>query len=214
MDFDTKMISTEYKNGYRVGDIFCWRNTGEFWIIYTQDKTELAYFRGECRRCDYRLHWVDGEKQVRETLVSVVGPTATQLRTSSSMQASIAEDFPNANLTILTTDNEQNREYFQRYQTLVLKGVTYKIENIDNISMPGVIQMAAYEYYTNLIETDVEQDLPNAWNVQPIIDEEDEHLTDYGILGEKFIKPLFEYTYEAIVAGGEWFIAENELETH
>lgn len=30
-------------------------NTGTKWIIYLQDLTELAYFKGEIRRCNYTV---------------------------------------------------------------------------------------------------------------------------------------------------------------
>lgn len=75
MDYDTKLISTPFESGYHVGDIFKWENTGTYWICFTQDRTELAYFRGQCRRCDYKVQWVNGDREVLETYLSVIGPT-------------------------------------------------------------------------------------------------------------------------------------------
>lgn len=72
--------------------------------------------------------------------------------------------------------------------------------------MPGVIQINATEYPTNVIEDDVEEDIRNAWNVQPILPEYD---TDYGIEGPVTVKPYEEAEFSAIVKGGTWFIAEN-----
>lgn len=205
--FDTKMISIPYESGYKVGDIFKWHNTDTFWISFLQDKTELAYFRGHCRRCDYKVQWVNKDREVLDTLISVIGPSVPTLRTSSSMQAKVAEDFPNANLKVLTTDNEQNRQYFNRYQRFILKGTTYIIEEVDNLSMPGVIQMTATEHYSNKLEDDVENNLLNAWNVQPIIPS---HVSDYAIDGPNTIKPKFENKYEALTIGGRWIIVENK----
>jgi len=125
MEYDTKMISTEYKNGYQPGTIFAWRNTGTFWICYAQDITELAYFRGECRKCDYKVHWVDKDKQVRETLISVIGPTPPAITSNSSMTAAFTEDMPNNQLKVLTSDTEQNMAYFEKYQNFYLKRVRY-----------------------------------------------------------------------------------------
>ena len=207
MDYDTKMISTEFKNGYKPGDIFLWENTNTYWICYTRDRTELAYFRGACRRCDYKVQWVNGEREILETLISVIGPSQPDLESQVNGSSKTSNDLPTANLVVLTTDNEQNRRYFNQYQTFVLKGETYKIKQIDNLSMPGVIQMNCERYYTNLIEDDVEEDLSNAWNVQPVIPE---HPTEYGIEGPLSIKPLFEAEFEAIVSGGHWICVENE----
>lgn len=205
-NFDTKMISTHWDSGFKVGDIFKWENTDTFWIIFLQERTELAYFRGECRRCDYKVEWVDADKNVQEALMSVIGPTVPTLRTSSSMQAKVSEDFPNQNLKILVTDNELNRGFFHRYQRFLLQGTAYHIEAVDRLSMPGVIQLNATEHYANLIEDDVEENLRNAWNVMPIMEE---HPTDYAIDGPAVIKPKYEAYYEAIIAGGEWIIVEN-----
>lgn len=206
MDYDTKLISTPFDSGYKVGDIFEWKNTKTFWICYTQDRTELAYFRGNCRRCDYKVQWVNGDREVLETLISVIGPNQPLIQTLVQGQAKASIDVPNANLVVLTTDNEQNRLYFNQYQTFLLKGDMYRIEQVDNISMPGVIQMNATKYYANLIEDDVEEDLKNAWNIQPVIPE---YPTQYGIEGPLTIKPLFEAEFSAIVEGGTWYIIEN-----
>lgn len=206
-DYDTKMVSTPFDSNYKVGDIFNWRNTDTFWIIFLQDKTELAYFKGRCRRCDYKVQWVDGDREVQETLISVIGPSVPTLRTSSSMQAKVAEDFPNANLKIMVPDNERNSAYFHRYQHFLLKGTTYIIEELDNLSMPGIIQMSATEHYTNKIEDDVEENLTNAWNILPVIPN---HPTDYAIDGPNTVKPQFKAQFDAIIAGGQWIIVENQ----
>lgn len=74
MDYDTKMISVPFHAGYKVGDVVRWENTHTLWIIYLQQLTELAYFLGFTRRCDYMIQWVDGNRVLHETPMSVVGP--------------------------------------------------------------------------------------------------------------------------------------------
>ena len=203
--YDTKMISVPFGN-YKVGSIVEWGNTDTLWIIFLQDKTELAYFRGECRRCDYKVNWVDGDRQLQEALLSVIGPSVPTLRTSSSMQAKVAEDFPNANLKILIQDNEVNRGFFHRYQTFLIQGIAYIVEEIDYLSMPGIIQFTATEHYVNKMEDDVEDNIRNAWNVLPVVPK---HLTDYMIDGPSTVKPYFEAQFEALTTGGQWVIVEN-----
>ena len=205
MDADTKLISTPFESNYKVGDIFFWENTKTFWICYTQDRTELAYFRGLCRRCDYKTRWVDGDRKVRETYLSVVGPNQPDYRTNNPGYG-LSIDTPTANLTVLTTNNEQNCKYFNQNQKFLLNGVTYKIHQVDTISMPGVIQMNCVQDYVNLIEDDVEADLKNNWNIQPVIPQ---HETQYGIEGPLSIKPLFPYEFSAIFDGGYWYVLEN-----
>lgn len=204
---DTKMVSTEYCNNFRVGTYFKWLNTNTHWIIYLQDKTELAYFRGECRPCNFSVEWIDKERRRLKTLISVIGPTVNQLRTSSSMQAAIAEDFPNANLIILVQNNPANKEFFTRYQTILIEGTAYQIEEVNDLSMPGIIRLSAIEYYSNLIEDNVEENVRNFWNVQPIIPE---HTSEVYIDGPDVVNPFVDATFETPLRGGYWVIMENE----
>jgi hypothetical protein len=58
-DYDDKTISIGYEYEYKPGDIFEWVNTGTKWLIYLQDLTELAYFKGDIRKCNYEISWKD-----------------------------------------------------------------------------------------------------------------------------------------------------------
>lgn len=205
-DYDTKMISTPFDSGYKVGDVFKWENTQTLWIIYNQNLTELAYFRGNTRRCNYMVRWVNGERELCETPISVIGPSMPDhTRMINGMMAG-SFIVPSGNLICLVTDNQKNRGYFHDDQTFIILGISYRVTNIDRLSMPGVIQIHATEYTTNMIEDDVEEDIRNAWNIQPIIPE---HQSEYGIEGPVSVKPYEEAEFTAIVKGGTWFIAEN-----
>ena len=51
VDYDEKIVSIDPTYGYKPGDVFEWRHTNTRWLILNQELTELAYFRGNCRRC-------------------------------------------------------------------------------------------------------------------------------------------------------------------
>ena len=42
-DYDDKMVSIDYEHGYEPGDVFEWKKTNTYWLIYTQEITEDAY---------------------------------------------------------------------------------------------------------------------------------------------------------------------------
>ena len=46
-DYDDKIISIGFDYGYQPGTVFEWMNTNSYWLVYLQDLTELAYFKGE-----------------------------------------------------------------------------------------------------------------------------------------------------------------------
>ena len=58
-DYDDKVISVGYEYGFKIGDIFEWLGTKSHWIVYLQDMTELAYFRGDIRKCSHEIVWED-----------------------------------------------------------------------------------------------------------------------------------------------------------
>lgn len=206
-NYDTKQVSVEFDSGFKVGTVFKWVETNTVWIVFLDHKTELGYFRGDCRRCDYTAQWVDENREVQQTPMSVIGPSNPTIGSSSSMQAALAEDFPSANLITLVPDNEVNNKFFKRYQTFLLKGITYHVEQVDDLSMPGVIQLMCKEYYGNNIEDDCEEDLRNAWNVVPIVEESP---TEYMIEGPDVVKPGFVAEFTSLVSGGEWVIVDGK----
>lgn len=204
LDYDTKLISVPFDAQFRVGDVFRWDETGTFWICYSQDRTELAYFRGSCRRCDYKIRWIDGDRREQETFASIVGPN--QPLKNMRSDGSIIVEQPNANLTVLVPDSIINHEYFAPNQRFVIKGQTWEVSDINDFSMPGVIRLYAVKTYTNLIDNDIEQDIHNAWNIQPVVPH---YQNENGIIGSLTMKPIFEQEYHAIEPGGEWVIVEN-----
>lgn len=114
MDYDTKMISTPFTSGYKVGDVFRWENTQTLWIIFNQNLTELAYFRGSARRCNYMIRWVDKDKTLCETPMSVIGPNMPDKTRMINGMMMGAFNVPSGNLVCLVTDSEQNRGYFRQ----------------------------------------------------------------------------------------------------
>ena len=54
-DYDDKILSIGFEYNFQPGDIFEWCQTGTYWLIYLQDLTELAYFRGDIRNCSYQI---------------------------------------------------------------------------------------------------------------------------------------------------------------
>lgn len=79
MDYDDKILSIGFESGFKPGDVFEWCNTGSKWIIRLQDLDELAYFRGDIRRCDYEIAWEDSEGNVQRTYAAIRGPVETKI---------------------------------------------------------------------------------------------------------------------------------------
>lgn len=195
-DYDDKTISIGFEYNYSPGTIFEWVN-GTKWLVYLQDLTELAYFHGDVRKCSYEISWRNKEGKVKSTFVALRGPKETNIDSSTS--GNISFDTPNHSLYLMMPKNNDTIEYFTRYAEFYLKNskICWRVEAIDDISMPGIIEINAVEYYSNKDTDDLEQGLVD----EKLIIPEDKSTIE----GPAFIKPKRTYVY-SVPAGleGSW----------
>ena len=194
-DYDDKILSVGYEYEFQPGDIFEWCGTNTYWIIYLQDLTELAYFRGDIRKCSYEISWLDGDGNKKSTYAAIRGPVETRIDYIQKHEVSI--DNPNYSLNILMPKNKDTMAYFKRYSKFYLKTendkTCWRVEATDFISMPGVLEINAVEYYANEQEDDLENGVVGALITKPIDPNPTEE--ENSIIGQTFIYPKKTYTY-------------------
>lgn len=204
LDYDDKILSVGYEYGFKPGDIFEWVGTNTRWIIKLQDLTELAYFRGDIRKCSYEIAWEDEEGK-HSTYAAIRGPVETKI--NFIQKHGISVDTPNYSLSILMPKNEDTLKYFKRYNKFYLQGdeVCWRVEAIDWISTPGILEVTAVEYYSNETEDDVKNGIVGGL----IVKQENPNTLEEerAILGETFIKvkKTYEYYYNGS-EDGEWYV--------
>ena len=189
-DYDDKIISIDYKHDFSVGTVFEWVGTGTKWLIYLQDLTELAYFRGDIRKCNYEIKWRDSNGELQSTYAAIRGPAETKIDYTTKENFEI--DLPNHSLTLLIPNDSKTLEYFKRYSRFYLQedtSICWRIEGIDSISTPGILEVHAVEYYSNNDED--ANGIVGDLRVEPLPPEP----SDQGIEGPVFIKPKRAYTY-------------------
>lgn len=199
-DYDDKVISIDFEHGFSVGTVFDWLNTGTKWLIYLQDLTELAYFRGDIRKCSYEIQWEQNGK-LYTTYAALTGPSEKKI--DSFIKEGISIDSPNYTLHFYLPNTAETFEYFTRYAKFYLQGnkTCWRVEAIDSISMPGIIEIYATEYYANEHEDNIDEGLVGGLIVESIVPEPSAE----EIIGDIFIKPKKTYTYEYVgAAAGSW----------
>ncbi len=206
-DYDDKVISIGYEYNFRCGDVFEWIGTGTHWLIYLQDLTETAYFRGDIRKCSYEIAWED-EDGKHSTYAAIRGPVETKINYIQKHQISV--DTPNHSLHILMPRNEATLKYFRRYSKFYLQNpeagaeqICWRVEATDWISTPGILEVTAVEYYANITEDDVENGVVGGLVVTEPNPNDIE--IEETIVGDTFIKPkkTYEYTFNGS-AYQEW----------
>ena len=197
-DYDDKIISIGFEYNFQPGTIFEWKNTNTKWLVYLQDLTELAYFRGDIRKCSYEIELEDGSK----TYAAIRGPVETKI--DYIQKHGISVDNPNYSLSILLPKTEATLAHFKRYSKFYLKedtSICWRVEATDSISTPGILEVNAVEYYINEFEDNQEEGI-----VGGLIEKvEDPNSAVSEIIGETFIKPKKEYTYTCSASGANWF---------
>ena len=206
-DYDDKIISIFYDHDYNVGDVFEWVDTNTHWLIYLQDLTELAYFRGNIRKCSHEISWED-EEGLHTSYAAIRGPVETKINFIQKHGISI--DNPNYSLHILLPKTESAVKYFQRYKKFYLSGdkdykICWRVEAVDWLSAPGILEINAVEYYSNEIEDDIEKGVVGGLITEPI--NPNNKFVEETILGETFIKPnkFYEFTYNGNL-DGKWSV--------
>ena len=204
-DYDDKILSVGYEYNFKVGTVFEWLGTKTYWLVYLQDLTELAYFRGDIRKCTYQIAWED-EDGIHTTYAAVRGPVETKINFIQKHGISI--DTPNHSLSLLMPKTEEALKYFARYNKFYLQGddTCWRVEATDWVSTPGILEVTAVEYYANEDEDNIEAGI-----VGGLIDDKDpngDQLLD--IIGETFIKVQNEYEYYFDgTLSAEWYVEER-----
>ena len=194
-DYDDKIISIGYEYDYKPGVIFDWINTGTKWLIYLQDLTELAYFKGNIRKCSYKINWLDETGKQYFTYAAIRGPVETKIE--NTIKHEISLDSPNYTLHLMLPSTFEVLQHFKRYSKFYIQPlkdgdspICWRVEAIDTISTPGILEFTAVEYYANEHEDNIEQGIVDAWG------EEIPQPQDCIIDGATFIKPKQTYEYE------------------
>ena len=216
-DYDDKILSVGYEHNYKPGDIIQWhrrRLDGKvdvsYWLIYLQDLTELAYFKGDIRKCNYWVNWEDEYGHLHHTWFAIRGPVETKI--DSMQKSNFSIDLPNHTLNILMPKNEETLKRFKRYSKFYIRGadeesnsICWRVEATDAISMPGVLEITAHEYYSNDQVDDLEQGV-----VKDVVMVELPNEVDYVIVGESTMRPQKSYSYRYDGAEeGEWVYDTN-----
>lgn len=192
-DYDDKILSVGFEYNFKPGTVFEWLGTDTYWLVYLQDLTELAYFRGDIRKCSYEIKYVDDEGVRHSIYAAVRGPVETKI--NFIQKHGISVDTPNHSLSLLMPKNEHTLEYFKRYNKFYLQGddTCWRVEATDWISTPGILEVTAVEYYANETEDDVEAGIVGALVPEPVDPNPDIAI---GIEGETFIKVKRAYKYK------------------
>ncbi len=194
-DYDRKIVSIPFDAQLEPGDIFQCVDDGSKWMVYLPRLTETAYLHADIIRCRYQL-------TVNDTVYDVYFQGMTETDVPWRIKRGVNFNELNWSGTIFIKNNDETRDYFDRFTKIKIDGKPYEIQVVDRISVPGIIELEVLEDYTNSIE-----ELPSV-----ILTE-----TDSIIIGKDHVLPREQVNYtiptELIADDGQWLVAENDSVT-
>ena len=188
--------------GMKVGDVFKWKETETYWLVYLQRLEENAYFRAEIRKCRYEI-----EIENNKYKIYLCGPAENSIvwhTKKNSSGSGISWNDLNYDLTMYITKDDVTENFFHRFTKVKIDGKQYAIQAVDSISVEGIIEVALKEDYTNSIKDKVE-------NIKNLETEESIAQSLVNIIGPVNVYPYDEiqYTIEGSY-GGEWSISNDK----
>ena len=212
LDYDEKVLSIGFEHGFKVGDVFEWERTNSYWLIYLQDLDEIAYFKGNIRRCQYYVEWIDEDGNKCKSYAAIRGPVETRI--DDIQKHNITINQPNYSLSLYFPKNPEVMKQFQRYSKFYLQNnlepdsrICWRVEATDSISTSGILEVQAVEYYANKDEDNIDNGLVGVFTpIQKDPNPNHENSIIF-ISGKTFIKPKTEYIYTlGIPSSKKWFV--------
>lgn len=213
-EYDNKIISIPYRDiclnkvkigttsqgeeeiGLKPGDVFCWKETNTYWLVYLQYLEENAYFRAELRRCKYEIE-INGNKY----RVYVRGPVETTVPWNQK-QGIVWNDI-NYSLVIYITKNEETLQFFHRFSKIKFNEKPWEVQAVNEFDADGIIEVYLDEDYQNSIDDAEKAEIPAI----EIPDRNSPHIE-----GNIFVKPYDIIEYKVLNAeNGFWTVSNDKV---
>jgi hypothetical protein len=143
------------------GDVFKWKETNTYWIIYLHHLEENAYFRAKIRKCNNTVQINNNEYHVY-----VRGPVETAIQWYQ--KNNIEYNSLNYSKVMYITKNEETEAYLHRFSKIELSGKPWEVQVVNSVDADGIIEVMLDEDYQNSIEK-AQKEKAEASNKEPVI---------------------------------------------
>lgn len=172
----------------KVGDVFMWKETETYWLVYLRHLEEEAYFRAEIRQCSSVV--AIGDKKYR---AYVRGPVETKIKWH--VNSDLVWNDLNYTKVAYLPENEDTKK-LGRHDIILVDDLPYEIQAVNkDTASDGIMILNLKEYYKNTIEDEMNK-----------IEEPQKELVS-EIIGPSEVYPFDIETYKTDTFGGEWKIS-------
>ena len=181
----------------KVGDVFLWKATETYWLVYLSYKEESAYFRAEIRQCSSIV--TIGDKDYR---AYVRGPVETKIKWN-------IKDMTWNSLNYTKVAYIKEDEYTStlgRFDVVLVDNKPFEIQAINkDTASDGIMILYLQEDFQNPIEKEL-QDIENA-------DTPPQEESVHPIQGKTEVYPFDICQYSTKLEGGRWSVSDVKKAT-
>lgn len=187
--------------GMKTGDVFEWKETETYWLVYLRRIEEDAYFRAEIRKCNTNI--LIGEKEYK---AHIYGPAVKTISWETKHQ-SLSWNNLNYDLQLYITKDENTLEFFHRFTKVMIENRPWEVQTVDSLSTEGIMIVSLKETNNNEFNP-IENKIKTK--------EEDAETADENIeiIGETAVYPFDRKEYsireDLYSQTGKWIISNNK----
>lgn len=147
------------------GSVIFWNDS--YWIITIgEEQYKQTHFRGELKKCNNILRWVDKYGAVKKVHCYISGNISGDLKYQTSSNGfgstfSFSYASINGNIQIIVPMNEDTNNIKEEYQ-FILNNKKWNLTDIDDFSYEGIIGLLLKRAMKNPITDDLEESLADA----------------------------------------------------
>lgn len=210
-DYEDKILSIPYEDiclnaekkgttskgiepiGIKPGDVFLWKETNSYWLVYLQYLEEDAYFRAEIRKCIDEEIDVNGKKY----RPYIRGPVETTI--PWKQKKGIVWNEMNYSLVMYITKDENTTNFFHRFTIIEIGDKPYEVQVVNAFTeSDGILIVYLDEYFQNSIQKEEEQSKVEV------------EKPEYEIMGEWIVSPYDKVSYSIDDSGGKWMVSNSK----
>lgn len=215
-DYDQKILSIPYediqidapkkgtttqgqvKTLIKTGDVFYWKETKSYWLIYLQFKEEYAYFRADIRQCKQTVN-INGHTYH----IYFKGSDETTI--PWNQKAGIEWNDMNYSAMFFITKNEETEAYFHRFAKIKINNKSYEVAAVDWNGGDDILEVCLEEDFSNSMEDARKEQYAQEEQERQEIKQEKIDNNQAYIDGPQIVYPYDKITYTICNAdGGTW----------
>jgi hypothetical protein len=184
--------------GMKCGDVFKWKETDTYWLVFLEMLEEDAYFRAQIYKCEEEITVNDINYHIY-----IRGPLETSIQWNQ--KEGLAWNDLNYSLVIYITKDENTEKFFHRFKQIKIGGRNWEVQAYNDYTADNIIEVFLDEYYENELNDYYEE--KEQQKEDALKQHQPQNENEPYIRGDQVVYPYSTHEYSICnMSGGEWSV--------